>query len=70
MWPVPVVMLREDVKDALKMLVVQDQQPVETRGAPTSHKGHARLFGRRVLSAHFGEQPGASKIPVANHRQP
>jgi len=30
MWPVAVVMLREDVKDSLKMLVVQDQQPVET----------------------------------------
>ena len=30
MWPVAVVMLREDVKDPLKMLVVQDQQPVET----------------------------------------
>jgi hypothetical protein len=30
MWPVAVVMLREDVKDPLKMMVVQDQQPVET----------------------------------------
>ena len=29
MWPVAVVMLLEDVKDPLKMLVVQDQQPVE-----------------------------------------
>jgi len=28
MWPVAVVMLHEDVEDLLKMLVVQDQQPV------------------------------------------
>jgi hypothetical protein len=30
MWPVAVVMLHEDVEDPLKMLTVQDQQPVET----------------------------------------
>jgi hypothetical protein len=30
MRPVAVVMVREDVEDALKMLVVQDQQPIET----------------------------------------
>ena len=30
MRPVAVVMLHEDVEDPLKMLVVQDQQPVET----------------------------------------
>ena len=30
MRPVTVVMLHEHVEDALKMLVVQDQQPVET----------------------------------------
>jgi hypothetical protein len=30
MWPVAVVMLHEDVEDPLKMLFVQDQQPVET----------------------------------------
>jgi hypothetical protein len=30
MWPVAVVMLPEDVEDPLKMLLVQDQQPVET----------------------------------------
>jgi hypothetical protein len=29
MRPVAVVMLQEDVEDLLKMLVVQDQQPVE-----------------------------------------
>lgn len=29
-WPVAVVMLHEDVEDPLKMLVVEDQQPVET----------------------------------------
>jgi hypothetical protein len=28
--PVAVVMLHEGVEDSLKMLVVQDQQPVET----------------------------------------
>jgi len=30
MRPVTVVMVHEDVEDPLKMLVVQDQQPVET----------------------------------------
>ena len=30
MGPVAIVMLHEDVKDLLKMLVVQDQQSVET----------------------------------------
>ena len=30
MRPVAVVMLHEDVKDPFKMLVIQDQQPVET----------------------------------------
>jgi len=30
MWPVAVVMRHEDVEDSLKMLIVQDQQPVET----------------------------------------
>ena len=29
-WPVAVVMFHEDLDDPLKMLVVQDQQPVET----------------------------------------
>ena len=29
-WPVAVVMLHEDVEDAFKMLVVQDQLAVET----------------------------------------
>jgi len=30
MWPVAIVMFHEDIEDPLKMLVVQDQQPVET----------------------------------------
>jgi hypothetical protein len=30
MWPVAVVMRHEDIEDSLKMLVVQDQQAVET----------------------------------------
>ena len=30
MWPVAVVMFHEDVENPLKMLVAQDQQPVET----------------------------------------
>ena len=30
MWPVAVVMLHEDLEDPLKMLFIQDQQPVET----------------------------------------
>ena len=30
MWPVAIVMLHKDLEDPLKMLIVQDQQPVET----------------------------------------
>ena len=30
MWPVAAVVLHEDVENPLKMLVVQDLQPVET----------------------------------------
>jgi ribosomal protein L23 len=29
-WSVAIVMFHEDVEDPLKMLLVQDQQPVET----------------------------------------
>jgi hypothetical protein len=28
MWPVPVVMIDEDLKNPLKVLLVQDQQPI------------------------------------------
>ena len=38
MWPVAVVMLQEDVEGPLKMLVVQDRQPVETRCASGAHE--------------------------------
>jgi hypothetical protein len=31
MRPVAVVMVRKGIEDALTMLVVQDQQPIETR---------------------------------------
>jgi len=30
MWPVAVVMRHENIEDPIKMLVVQDQEPVET----------------------------------------
>jgi hypothetical protein len=30
MWPVPVVVIDEDLKNPLKVLLVQDQQPIET----------------------------------------
>jgi hypothetical protein len=38
MRPVAIVMIREHSEDPLKMLVVQDQQPVETLGANGPHK--------------------------------
>ena len=30
MWPVPVVVIEEHLKDSLKVLMVKNQQPVET----------------------------------------
>ena len=30
MWPVAVVMRHENIEDPIKMVVVQDQEPVET----------------------------------------
>jgi hypothetical protein len=41
---VAIVMIREHGEDPLKMLVVQDQQPVETLGANGPHKSLTTPF--------------------------
>ena len=38
MWPVPVVVIDEHLKDPLKVLLVQNQQPVETFRADGAHE--------------------------------
>ena len=38
MWPVPVVMIDEHRKDSLKVLLVQNQDPVETFRAGGAHE--------------------------------
>ncbi len=62
MWPMAVVMLREDVEDPLKMLVVQDQQPVETLGANGPHKSLRHAIRLRRAKRRANDlQPTASK---------
>jgi len=38
MWPVPVVVIDEDLKNPLKVLLVQDQQPIETLRTSCAHE--------------------------------
>jgi len=47
---VAVVVMDEDVEDALKLLLVQDQQPVEALGANGTHepfRDPVRLWGAK-----------------------
>lgn len=46
MWPVTIVMGNEHPEDALKMLAVRDQQPVQTLG-PTGPNEPFRHLNRR-----------------------
>jgi hypothetical protein len=77
MRPVAIVMIREHGEDPLKMLVVQDQEPVETFGANSPHKSlrHAiRLRGakrrandlRPNASKHLVKTVGEFLVPVAD----
>ena len=45
MWPVPVVMVREDTEDPLKVRLVQSQQPVETFRADGAHEPFGDAVG-------------------------
>ena len=38
MWPVPVVVIDEDFKNPLKVLLVQDQQPIEALRTGCAHE--------------------------------
>ena len=53
MWPVPVVVIEEHLKDPLKVLLVQNQEPVETflsgRCARTARQPHS-LVARDTAS--------------------
>ena len=45
MWPVHVVVVAEDVKDPLKVLLVQNQQPIETFRADSAHESLGDSIG-------------------------
>ena len=77
MRPVAIVMIPEHGEDPLKMLVIQDREPVETFGANSPHKSlrHAiRLRGakRRAndlqpnASKHLVKTVGEFLVPVAD----
>ena len=70
MWPVTIVMVNEDPEDALKMLAVRDQQPVQTLGPnganePFRHRVRCWRLWRR--SHHL--QAGAAKDRVEPTRE-
>jgi hypothetical protein len=64
MWPVPVVVIDEDLKNPLKVLLVQDQQPIENtpnglcaRTARQPHSLVARETGyKRLQCCRFGRR--------------
>ena len=77
MWPVSVVMIDEHLEDPLKVLLVQNQQPVETFRAGGAHEplGHPvglRRAKRRandldpVAPEHFVKPAGEFLVPIAN----
>ena len=79
MEPMSVVMIHEHGEDSLKMLLIQNQQPVETFRAGGAHKplGHGvrlRCAKRRpndfnpVASKHLVKLIGEFLIPIANQK--
>ena len=79
MRPVAIVMIRENGEDPLQMLVVQDQQPVETFGANGPHRPlrHAIRLGRAnrhakdlnpTASKHLVKAVGEFLVPVADQK--
>ena len=79
MWPVPVVMIDEHLKDSLKVLLVQNQKPVETfrAGGPHEPLGNTiRLWRatrrpndlRAVASEDVVKTIGEFLIPIANQK--
>ena len=47
MWSMPVVVIHEHIKNPLKVLLVQNQQPVETFGAGGAHEPLSNPIGLR-----------------------
>jgi hypothetical protein len=79
MWPVPVVVIDEHLKDSLKVLLVQNQEPVETFRAGGAHEplgNRIRLWraARRpndlhaVASEDVVKTIGEFLIPIANQK--
>ena len=79
MGPVPVVVIDEDLKNPLKMLLVQDQQPIETLRTGCAHEplGHPiRLWRLKrgtndlnvVASEDVVKTIGEFVIPIANQK--
>ena len=77
MGPVPVVVVHEHIENPLKVLLVQNQQPVETFRADSAHEplGHAvglRRAKRRandldpVTPEHLVKSLGEFLVPIAN----
>ena len=79
MRPVPVVMVQEDTEDPLKVLLVQNQQPVETFRADGAHEPFRDAVGlwrakRRshdrdpVAAEHLVKALGELLIAIANQK--
>src|SRR5690349_20421034 len=79
MWPVPVVVVHEYVKDPLKVPLVQNQQPVETFRAGGAHEPLGNPVGfwhakRRandlnpIASEHVVKTIGELLISIANQK--
>src|SRR5262245_64654612 len=79
MWPVPVVMVDEHFKDPLEVLLVQNQQPVETFRADRAHQSLGDAIGLRrakrrtndlnpFASEHVVKPIGEFLIAIANQK--
>src|SRR5262245_18320229 len=79
MWPVPVVVVNEHFNNPLKVVMVQNQQPVETFRADRAHEPLGDAVGlwrstwrtndlNAFASEHLIEPLGQFLIPVANKK--
>ena len=80
LWPVPVVMIDEHFKGSLEVLLVQNQQPVETLRADGAHESLGDTVGlgrakRRtndlnpLASEHLVKPVGEFLIAIANQNR-
>src|SRR6516162_2356710 len=79
MWPMPVVVVDEDVKDPLEVLMVQNQQPVKTLRSNSAHEPLGDSIGlwrpkRRtnglnpLASEHVIKRIGEFLVSIANQK--